>query len=369
MPVTLVIKTPHIKLPDRTFFCETTSDVFQLKTYLQDQYPTKPKPTEQRLIYSGKLLLDHEILKDFLRDLDSEPMHTIHLVYTLTHSSGDVPEQSTPNMTNVEAGVGAADDGLRLRNTVSSPSSAGDQWVNNRQFTLMAGSFANQPTDSATQQMLWWQQQTYAQNYWAQYMQYISNTAPLNQSPTPAPTVAASPVQIPSPPLVAAAAAAEQQDRQQQEAQQRRPPLVVGGVAQEEDDDGGIRAARDWLDWFYIGSRFAILLGVMYFYSSLPRFMLVTLIVAGIYLYQKAIHQRRVILLNDNAEVNNNNNNNNHGQAEADADRADAAEESVETESTEVVATAQPSGLNIALNLFIGFFTSLIPEVPAPEAL
>merc|ERR1712071_473425 len=85
----------------RTFFCETTSDVFQLKTYLQDQYPTKPKPTEQRLIYSGKLLLDHEILKDFLRDLDSEPMHTIHLVYTLTHSSGDVPEQSTPNMTNV----------------------------------------------------------------------------------------------------------------------------------------------------------------------------------------------------------------------------------------------------------------------------
>merc|ERR1712071_476523 len=170
---------------------------------------------------------------------------------------------------------------------------------------------------------------------------------------TPAPTVAASPVQIPSPPLVAAAAAAEQQDRQQQEAQQRRPPLVVGGVAQEEDDDGGIRAARDWLDWFYIGSRFAILLGVMYFYSSLPRFMLVTLIVAGIYLYQKAIHQRRVILLNDNAEVNNNNNNNNHGQAEADADRADAAEESVETESTGVVATVQPSGLNISLKFLL----------------
>ena len=42
MPVTLVVKTPHVKLPDLIFSCEPTSNVFQLKTYLQDQYPSKP---------------------------------------------------------------------------------------------------------------------------------------------------------------------------------------------------------------------------------------------------------------------------------------------------------------------------------------
>ena len=42
MAVTLVVKTSHIKLPDVTFSCETSWDVFQLKTYLQEQYPSKP---------------------------------------------------------------------------------------------------------------------------------------------------------------------------------------------------------------------------------------------------------------------------------------------------------------------------------------
>lgn len=245
-----------------------------------------------------------------------------------------------------------ADDGLRLRTNTISPS-AENQWVTNRQPLTV---FGNQATDSvAAQQMLWWQQ-TYAQNYWAQYMHYLSTANALSATSTPVATVGS------SAPLVAGV-----EDRQQQpEAAPRRPPLVVGGVAQEEEDDGGIRAARDWLDWFYIGSRFAILLGVMYFYSSLPRFMLVTFIVAGIYLYQKAIHQRRVGVTGvTNDEVNNNNNNNN-GNGQEESDRP---EDSEETEPRVTETPRQPSGLNVALNLFIGFFTSLIPEVPAPEAI
>jgi len=349
MQVTLVVKTPHVKLPDLIFSSEVTSDVFQLKTYLQDQYSSKPKPSEQRLIYSGKLLLDHEVLKDFLRNLDTELTHTIHLVYAITRLSSDIVDQ-TNNMANVELPV--AEDGLRFRTNTISPS-VGDQWVNNRQPFAV---FGHQPTDAVTaQQMLWWQQ-TYAQNYWAQYMHYLSTTNALGATSIPVASAG------PSAPIVAGV-----EDRQQQpEAAPRRPPLVVGGVEQEEDDDGGIRAARDWLDWFYIGSRFAILLGVMYFYSSLPRFMLVTFIVAGIYLYQKAVHQRRVGGAGTNDEVNNNNNNNNNGNGQADADRP---EESEETESRATETRQQPSGLNVAINLFVGFFTSLIPEVPAPEAI
>ena len=35
------------------------------------------------MIYQGKLLRDNEIFQDFLRDLDHEQRHTLHLVYTL----------------------------------------------------------------------------------------------------------------------------------------------------------------------------------------------------------------------------------------------------------------------------------------------
>ena len=42
MAVTLVIKTPSLKLSDLTYSCDATISVFQLKTYLENQYPSKP---------------------------------------------------------------------------------------------------------------------------------------------------------------------------------------------------------------------------------------------------------------------------------------------------------------------------------------
>lgn len=236
--------------------------------------------------------------------------------------------------------------------------------------------WANQAgaADPVTQQLLWWQQ-TYAQQYWAQYMHHISNG---QYSDTNAPAVVPPSVSSPPPPAEAPA----EPNRPQQEPQ-RRPPLpAVGGVAQDEDEDGGIRAARDWLDWVYVSSRLAILLGVMYYYSSLPRFMLVTLIVAGIYLYQKALHQRRNAVernreVTENAAGRNREVINNAEQGEGHvAPAADGAPNNPGAEpiagnaATErVPVPVTPSGFNVALNLLIGFFTSLIPEVPAPEAL
>jgi hypothetical protein len=127
----------------------------------------------------------------------------------------------------------------------------------------------------------------------------------------------------------------------------------------------------------------------MYYYSSLPRFMLVTLIVAGIYFYQKALHQRRnavdrnrEIIANAaaaaevaaNREVIENAEQvagldgaeaipNNPLGAEVDPRQTNTATDRVQP------APATVSGFNVALNLLVGFFTSLIPEVPAPEAL
>jgi hypothetical protein len=42
------------------------------------------------------------------------------------------------------------------------------------------------------------------------------------------------------------------------------------------DDDIGGNRQRDWLDYFYISSRMLVLISIVYFYSSLHRFLLVT---------------------------------------------------------------------------------------------
>jgi hypothetical protein len=43
--------------------------VKQLKDHLSENYPNSPNPQSIRLIYSGKLLNDHAILKDCLRQV------------------------------------------------------------------------------------------------------------------------------------------------------------------------------------------------------------------------------------------------------------------------------------------------------------
>lgn len=45
-----------------------------------------------------------------------------------------------------------------------------------------------------------------------------------------------------------------------------------GAVLDEDEDEVG---ERDWLDWFYIVCRAVVLFSVVYFYSSLSRFMVV----------------------------------------------------------------------------------------------
>ena len=57
------------------------------------------KPEEQRLIYQGKLLRDTDIFEDFLRDLDHEQTHTLHLVYTLKRTPSAENNEQTISQT------------------------------------------------------------------------------------------------------------------------------------------------------------------------------------------------------------------------------------------------------------------------------
>ena len=48
---------------------------------------------------------------------------------------------------------------------------------------------------------------------------------------------------------------------------------VGGGQAMDDDNEDGVR--RDWLDWTFTLCRFGILLSIVYFYSSVNRFLVV----------------------------------------------------------------------------------------------
>ena len=54
-----------------------------------------------------------------------------------------------------------------------------------------------------------------------------------------------------------------------------------GGMVMDDDDDMN----RDWLDWMYTLSRVAVLLSIVYFYSTFGRFVLVLSLFVGAYLY------------------------------------------------------------------------------------
>lgn len=80
VPVTLVIRAPNQKYDDQTINCFLNWTVEQLKTHLSKVYPSKPLSRDQRLVYSGRLLLDHLQLKDVFRKQDD--YHMVHLVCT-----------------------------------------------------------------------------------------------------------------------------------------------------------------------------------------------------------------------------------------------------------------------------------------------
>ena len=55
-----------------------------------------------------------------------------------------------------------------------------------------------------------------------------------------------------------------------------------GGPVMDDDEDD---VNRDWLDWVYTLSRMAVLLSIVYFYSTFSRFILVFSLFLTVYMY------------------------------------------------------------------------------------
>ncbi|XP_021414441.2 homocysteine-responsive endoplasmic reticulum-resident ubiquitin-like domain member 2 protein isoform X2 [Oncorhynchus mykiss] len=260
-PVTLVIKAPNQKYDDQTINCFLNWTVEKLKSHISNVYPSKPSSKDQRLVYSGHLLQDHLQLRDVLRKSSD--------------SAGSTPQATTPNQDGQSAAsVAGSYDGLRHRGgfpqfNPQNPTSTGImQWPDGTQVPVQGGMAAGVPPHPMymPMQVLWWQQM-YARHYYMQYQAAVAASQPPSTPPSsPSPTHSPQPAQ----PNEAPPPLGPNPIQEDRPANPNIQMNAQGGAVLNEDE-----LNRDWLDWMYAVSRAAILLSIVYFYSSFGRFVMV----------------------------------------------------------------------------------------------
>nr|XP_028606093.1 homocysteine-responsive endoplasmic reticulum-resident ubiquitin-like domain member 2 protein isoform X1 [Podarcis muralis] len=387
-PVTLIIKAPNQKYTDQTIRCFLDWTVGRLKGHLSKVYPSKPSTKDQRLVYSGRLLPDHLQLKDILRKQDE--YHMVHLVCSSrtppnspkpdtlrenngssapsNNSSSEHSGSTTPSPSQ-ESSHTAGSDGVRHRNLAQSNP------VQSHPFPyIMQGNVGNQfpgqgvpaafpvyPAFSPLQ-MIWWQQM-YARQYYMQYQAAVSAQAtPSTESDSPP---------VPQPPNSERAPANEPPAAPNVAPQENRPVNqnvqmnAQGGPVMNEEDFN-----RDWLDWMYTFSRAAILLSIVYFYSSFSRFVMVMGAMLLVYLHQAGWFPFRQEGLQqppgNNEDLNHDGQNvNNAGLEEMEHLMDDGMDEDSGEDVVDVNAEhPHPGFMASAWSFITTFFTSLIPEGP-----
>ncbi|XP_045600306.1 homocysteine-responsive endoplasmic reticulum-resident ubiquitin-like domain member 2 protein isoform X2 [Procambarus clarkii] len=443
--VTLIIKAANQSVPDQHMNCDLDWSVLYLKDHLSSAHPSKPKVDEQRLIYSGQLLLDNLLLRNVLRHPTENNAYTIHLVCSPKRKSPHTtssqttpsgtqrgqsspgsspagrqsPQQVLPEMSSnqdadrvVPQQVGSpqdtsvnndSTDGLRRRNVANSNEAS----VPTSQSIDATSAYPSQSQipvgvlQASTDPM---QQMAAMQQMYAHYMAYIQYMQmgggvggiawpqqmvqlPTPPNPATATTTAAPTLTSPQPTLDQHEQLQQQQDQNELAQQQQQQPQQIrmnaqGGEVEDDDDDEGM--GRDWLDWIYVLSRMLVLLSIVYFYSTLSRFMVVVCIAMLLYLYQAGWFRpaRRIeqpqLAENDvnniqddrNNNVNNNNNNNEIPEEIRNPEEPliDVNEDNeVNNEATERVVEeipVRPSILALSWTFLTAFFTSLIPEQP-----
>lgn len=389
LPIRLVVKAPNQQIDDQVIECAITWTVKKLKTYLSEVYPSNPKAEDQKLIYSGQLLPDNLMLKDILRQYDTEVVHTVHLVcmppkdnetissspiVTTPLTSGSPRMDSSPTSNNSNNNTS---DGLRHRNTLPINNSTNSeqrlqqgQPVVESRSNIWPNSHGLTP-EQLNQQMAWMRMYGQYMNYYMQQYQglYGVNLPGIQpQAPISAPGV--QPV-------------AEQGNQNPENVQERqlngiRRMNAQGGPV---DDDDELGANRDWLDWVYIFSRLSVLFAIVYFYSSFNRFVMVVLFAVLLYIYQTGVFWRR-----DRLQRANNNNHQERNDREvvenppiANQDQPQVQEEpdmeqmqreareleetmDRDTEPNDRVTQQTVSFLYIAWTFVATFFSSLLPQ-------
>ncbi|XP_048024883.1 homocysteine-responsive endoplasmic reticulum-resident ubiquitin-like domain member 1 protein [Megalobrama amblycephala] len=391
--MSLVIKTPNQFHGDQLIEgVRVDWTVKDLKCHLSKVYPNNPAEKDQRLIYSGKLLQDNLLVRDVFSKVPSDTKPTLHLVcavrpqlgarpkvtstqqpssqpFPLTASQS--PESPGPSVTSLPS-----TDGLRQRGHAAWPGTSADASMP----VTAAMTHPAFPTYSLySPQQLLWLQQMYARQY---YMQYHAAMTAAASAPMAAPAAASS---LPVGPHQAAVPAAlpNQGPINNLPANQNAPgPAFInpeganqnlrmnaqGGPVMEDEEDMN----RDWLDWVYTASRLGVFLTIVYYYSSMSRFILVMSSLVIMYLHTAGWFpfRRRPQARPHNQPapevIQNQQNQNEQRHPEPVPPPAEVEDaEVVEPAMTAVpVPPVRPHLLWTAWVFFKAFFASLVPEAP-----
>jgi len=351
--VQIKIKSPSANYSDLELPFQLTETVLTVKEKIEENFPSKPPVSGQKLVYSGKILADKAALKDILR-FDSEvTTYTFHLVCALPQKQK--AEQS-------ESPAPASE--LRQRHTAASISSYTssaqlgdtDQMAEmmrefSTQYSAAMASMVNNPSEAEIAAM----QQMYNQ-YVTLYMQYMQSQS-LQQAQLFVPQDQQVGAGVDLQPQVAAEAAPAGNEGPNPGGPGGPGGLVMNaGAAAGQIQDVGDRQ-RDVLDWVYVMTRVMLLFSVIYFHSSFLRLAFVAGLGFLVYFYQNRIRQQAPA---QNVQAVP------QPEQPAQTEEANTEDNNAETEDTEaeVVEEIQPSKFPILLTFFTSLVSSIIPEQP-----
>jgi len=348
--VTIKIKSPSASYQDLELVCDVTNTVIEVKDRISQEFPTKPSPSGQKLVYSGKILKDSDRLENVLRFDEDVTKYSLHLVCAVPQK-----KTSTENVAD-----NPFPDGLRQRHAapgVSGADPGGDMDQMMREFSdqysdAMASMTAN-PSEAEMVAM----QELYGQ-YMSLYMQYMQSQSLQHQSQVFIPNQQV-PVQaaanLPQGPAEAGGGAAPGPDG---------PGGLVmnaGAAAGQIQDAGGDRQ-RDILDWVYVITRVMLLISVIYFHSSFLRLAFVAGLGFLVYLYQNQNRARQQMRRQQQQQQVE------QPQQPPPREEAEGVEEGEEGSNAEepVVELEQPapSKLAVIVTFLTSLVSSIIPEQP-----
>ncbi|XP_064025766.1 homocysteine-responsive endoplasmic reticulum-resident ubiquitin-like domain member 2 protein isoform X3 [Pogoniulus pusillus] len=367
-PVTLIIKAPNQKYTDQTINCFLDWTVGKLKSHLSKVYPSKPQD-EYHMVH---LVCTSRTPPSSPKASTSRDGHGAATSSSSSHldRSGSTAA-SPPSQEASSTSLNSSTDGVRHRN----PPQAQSNPIPSHQFPyLMQGSIGNQfpgqgvpagfsvyPAFSPLQ-MIWWQQM-YARQYYMQYQAAVS--AQVTSSTEPVRSAVGQAVNSEHAPANQPAAAPNVAVQENRPVNPNVQMNAQGGPVVNEEDFN-----RDWLDWMYTFSRAAILLSIVYFYSSFSRFIMVMGAMLLVYLHQAGWFPFRQEggqqQAANNVEANRDGQHANNPDLEEmerlmdDGLEDDSGEDAGEDANTE----QQPGFMASAWSFITTFFTSLIPEGP-----
>ena len=361
MAVIIKVKSPSASYQDLEFSCDVSETVLHLKQRITEQFPTKPSVTGQKLVYSGKILSDSDVLEKILRFEDECQKFTFHLVCAMPQRKSPEerpaqPEQSYP-------------DGLRHRSTAgagvttATSDNAGvssldmDQMMRefSNQYSEAMASMTNNPSEADIAAM----QQLYNQ-YMTLYMQYMQSQS-FDQAP----------MFLQDQQPGAAAGGGDQGRGGGGEVVDggvpNNPGMVMnagaGAAAGQIQEAGGDRQ-RDLLDWVYVMTRVMLLVTVIYFHSSFLRLSFVAGIGFFVYFYQNRVRQMRLQRQRQLEQQQQRQRQQQQDQEEHDDDAADSSsDQEVDEEDVEIEEPA-PSKLAVFMTFCTSLVSSIIPEQP-----